>query len=351
MYRTRKWEELSRDVEIWPICIPTYNRPNPKAVKNALPGLPIVLFVRKEQKELYTLLKSQYPGCKIVTLSNVHDLGETRAKIVKWASYHGHKNIFMLDDDITSVDYLYPGKTSGGSICMRGSRINNGEKSRLNPSGFRVWQYIVENRLDKNTAITTPIYRPDSWHLKNKNAKFRYNAGACMQCVHLNIDLLSRCNLNYGSNKEYGVEDLSLQFWAMEKGLKTCVITDLVYNCPPINSEPGGCEGANGIDDPEKRYSYYVKQFFKNVCKGNHPGVGIKTSRSGFKSIKFNWKYWSGKIERRTDMEELKNAIEAIKGHWATRLELSDGTIVYKVPSNNPNKYTIRIDIKVVEEC
>lgn len=50
-------------------------------------------------------------------------------------------------------------------------------------------------------------------------------------------------------------------------------------------------------------------------------------------------------------MTELENAIAAIKGHWVTRLELSDGTTVYKVPSNNPGKYTIRIDIKVVEKC
>lgn len=28
------------------------------------------------------------------------------------------------------------------------------------------------------------------------------------------------------------------------------------------------------------------------ACHGDHPGVGIKTSRSGFKSIKLNWRYW-----------------------------------------------------------
>lgn len=50
-------------------------------------------------------------------------------------------------------------------------------------------------------------------------------------------------------------------------------------------------------------------------------------------------------------MTELENAIATIKGNLATRLKLSDGTIVYKVPSNNPRKYIIRIDVKVVEKC
>ena len=292
MYRTQIWAKESKGDQIWPICIPSYNRPSPKILKKAPPGLPLILFVRKEQKELYKRLKEEYSGLRVVSITNVHDLGETRAKIVKWAKYFRHKNIFMLDDDILSMDYLYPGETSGGNTCMRSSRINHGKRSALNPRGFKVWQYIIEHELSPETAITAPLYRPDSWHMKNADAEYRYNSGQCMQCVHLNIELLDKYGLNYGSNSKYGVEDLSLQFWAMEAGLKTCAITDLVYDCPPINSEPGGCENANGIHDAAKRYNYYCDKFYENVCHGDHPGVGIKTSRSGFKSIKLNWRYW-----------------------------------------------------------
>lgn len=48
----------------------------------------------------------------------------------------------------------------------------------------------------------------------------------------------------------------------------------------------------------------------------------------------------------------IDQAIKAVRKGWAKKILLEDGTIVYKVPSNNPAKYTIRVDVKVVEkEC
>lgn len=297
MYRTQKWAREARGTELWPICIPSYNRPNPKIIRKALPGLPLVFFVRKEQKELYKPLEKEYPGCKIVTISGVSNIGQTRRKIVKWAQHYGYDNIFMLDDDILSVDYLYPGETSGGHTCMRSNRLNRGKVSSVTPSGFRVWQYIVENILASDVAITSPIYRPDSWNMKNCNAQYRYNTGQCIQCIHLNVGLLKQAGLNYKSSEIVGNEDLALQFHVLESGLKTCMITDVVYDCPKINTGKGGCEGASGIQDPKERYQYYIDLFMKNVCKGDHPGVGLKVSRTGVNSIKLNWNYWRDKIE------------------------------------------------------
>lgn len=43
-------------------------------------------------------------------------------------------------------------------------------------------------------------------------------------------------------------------------------------------------------------------------------------------------------------------AINNIMEGKAKRVDLGHGTIVYAVPSNNPKKFTIRIDMKVEEE-
>lgn len=49
------------------------------------------------------------------------------------------------------------------------------------------------------------------------------------------------------------------------------------------------------------------------------------------------------------DLEEIKKAYTLIRKGNCTRIDLGRGMVVYKVPSNNPNKYTIHVDIKIEE--
>lgn len=51
-----------------------------------------------------------------------------------------------------------------------------------------------------------------------------------------------------------------------------------------------------------------------------------------------------------SDLEAIKRAHTLIKRGQCTRIDLGCGMVMYKVPSNNPNKYTIRLNIKVNEE-
>lgn len=296
MYRSQKLynQVKNADFKIYPICVPSYNRPDPAILKSldTYPELPIILFIRNtaEQKKLYKHWRGK---CKIVLLDNVNDLGETRAAIVNWCIEHKISNIFMLDDDINELDYLYPHRTKNGNICMRAARQNTGRVYRgINPFVFRMWQKMIES-CDKRLTISVPAYRPDSWHMKNADADVMYNHGACSQCIHLNIKNLYKTGINYSCNAEYGVEDYVLQFRVMTAGLLTCTFTDLMYGCPAINSHPGGCENANGYTDPNERYEVYIQKFIKNVCGENHPGITIKTAKSGVRSIKFKWDYWN----------------------------------------------------------
>jgi hypothetical protein len=52
-----------------------------------------------------------------------------------------------------------------------------------------------------------------------------------------------------------------------------------------------------------------------------------------------------------SDLKSIRNAINLIdNGGNVARVDLGNNITVYKVPSNNPNKYTIRMDIKVNKE-
>lgn len=296
MYRSQKLykEVKNEDFEIFPICVPSYNRPDPAILKSleTYPELPIVLFIRntKEQKALYKKWRNK---CKIVLLDDVENIGQTRAAIVNWCVENKISNIFMMDDDIDELDFLYPHETKNGTVCMRAARQNMGRAYKgVNPFTLRMWIRMLESSRTDLT-ISSPAYRPDSWHMKNKDADIEYNSGACIQCIHLNIKNLHKNRLNYRDTEECGNEDYALQFDVMSSGLTTCVFHDLMYGCPAVGSRPGGCENASGISDVKKRYEKYVRLFLKNVSGENHPGIKVKNTRSSaISSIKFDWKYW-----------------------------------------------------------
>lgn len=295
MYRSQELynKVKNSDSKIYPICVPSYNRPDPVILEslNVYPELPIVLFIRntKEQKAMYRKWRGK---CKIVLLDDVHDLGETRAAIVNWCIENRISNIFMMDDDIDELDFLYPHETRNGVVCMRAARQNmNRPYKGINPFTLRMWMSMIAS-YDKRLTLSAPLYRPDSWHMKNKDSAETYNDGVCSQCIHINVKNLHKAHINYSSNAECGVEDYVLQYRVMTAGLLTCNFRDLMYGCPAINSHPGGCENANGYSDPTERYKMYAKKFIQNVCGENHPGIVIKVARSGVPSVKFNWKYW-----------------------------------------------------------
>ena len=280
-------KEHIRDQDVPPVLVPSYNRPDAKLLQRLLvePELPIILCIRREQEEMYSRWKGK---CHFLLLENVHDIAETRAEIIRLVS-PWLKTAFMFDDDICELDYLIPSLTCNGKEAMRVSKCDGNQRPR-HIDVLKMWLCLVE-QCDKRLTISSPLYRPDSWHLKNKNADTVYNNGACIQCVYLNIENLLKHNITYKPHAVVGNEDYALQFDTMSSGLLTTVFTDLEYGCPAVNSHPGGCENANGYSDANERYRWYVscaKSYY-----GNHPGIKYTTTRrTGMESVKFNWKYW-----------------------------------------------------------
>ena len=300
LYRTQKlYKEIkNEDFPIYPICIPTYNRPDARILTalDTYPELPFILFIRntKDQKALYKKWKSR---CKIVLLDDVDNIGATRAAIINWCIENKVSRIFMLDDDVDELDFLYPHETRNGTLCMRAARQNMGRAYKgVNPFTLRMWMKVIESSR-KDLTLATPAYRPDSWHMKNKDADLKYNDGACIQCVYINVKNLYRAKINYRDTEDCGNEDYALQFDIMSKGLTTCVFHDFMYGCPAVGSIEGGNEDACKIKDIKERYEHFIELFVKNVSKGEHEGIRIARSKSNIPSIKFNWKYWKTKIQ------------------------------------------------------
>lgn len=50
------------------------------------------------------------------------------------------------------------------------------------------------------------------------------------------------------------------------------------------------------------------------------------------------------------DLEAIKEAYGLIKKGMCSRISIGSNKTMYKVPSNNPNKFIIRMDIKVNKE-
>ena len=48
-------------------------------------------------------------------------------------------------------------------------------------------------------------------------------------------------------------------------------------------------------------------------------------------------------------LTSLVNAVDLLRNSDVKRVDLGHDTIVYKVPTNNPKKYTIRVDMKFDE--
>ena len=299
MYRTEKLAtKLKKNpLQLDPICIASYSRPDAVLLgalkqNNIFKGS--LLFVRKEEYEIYEKWSDFF---KIIKLKGVDNIGDTRRVVVNYCVAHGIDNMYLLDDDITEVQYLVPMENSKGVEYMKTYSTAHGLKKSIDPIAFMIWQYLINNKCDKQVVISAPVYRPFSWSSSHKNKSFVYNAADCIQCVRLNIKLLHDNNINYRSTKLIGPSDYALQFDCMSNGLKTIQFKDLEYDAQAMGSGSGGCSASeynilfNG--DMDKVMQDRYERFMTNVCGYDHPGIRTKiTAKTKRISPAFNWKYW-----------------------------------------------------------
>lgn len=291
MYRTLKWFNELKDTPLeFPICVPTYSRPISGMTKvlEKCPELPVVFFIRREQKDMYKHLCSK---ARIVLLDNMENIGQTRYAIVEWAQNHGYDNIFMFDDRVNAVNFLAPHTTRSGRLTLAKPK-----ECKSMADGLRIWEHLVKQY---DLAVSGASHSGFSWSPSYIDAAPFRNRKECQIAIHLNVKKLKLANVQYRDCKECGSEDAALSFDAMTAGLRYLVFTDLEYNnIPSSNKNGGGIQETEGNNDRIERFDNFNRLFMKNVCGEGHPGISTRKAEGGVHYIKFNWSYWKGIEER-----------------------------------------------------
>lgn len=306
MYRSEfLWnniDSLISDDEIWPVCVPSYNKPNAQLIKNIDSSIPMYIFVRPEQFSDYKKYKSKSKG--IVKIKDVQEIGITRHRIVEWAQYKGFDNIFMIDDDVTALHFLVPwyGNEDGtGKPAMKRYRTLKHMPEELDKRVLKMWMWYAM-RCDDRLTISGPGNLSDWWNINNENSKALYNSSSTLVAVHLNIKNLTKFGLNYKDTRQYGTEDYTLQYDVMRSGLFTSIFKDIAYRVPNVGA--GRMEQQKVID----KYNENIRLFMENAMSPeDNDRVTTKVSKSGIPSIKFNWSKWRAEeymMYNNTDISE-----------------------------------------------
>lgn len=262
------------------IAIPSYNRPKALALSRVMKvGLPVYVFVRREQMDLYRQWEDLYT---LVPVDGVHEVGETRRFIVQYLYEQRYRWVFMLDDDISHVEMLAPSPKGG----WNSKRIIDGAKEppRMEKRAFKLW-FDLAKKYD--LALSSPNHR--AYDRSYHGTSIRVNKSAVIQCVLLQTNKVLKVG-NYHNINETGNEDYYIQYQLMSHGYKTGKIGLIEYSCPSIGNVADGSG-----DSIVKKYKRYIKAFKENVCD-DESLVSTKVTKTGIPSLKFVWKNWGGKV-------------------------------------------------------
>ena len=263
-----------------PVFVPSYHRPKATFLGRSLDyGFPMYVFVRKEDVLNYEYLMVR-PNTTLVTLPRkVSNIGETRRAMIKYAVKHGIPKVFMIDDDVSRLDFSVwdPDKET-----VRASGTVNHKREDFTRV-LKYWEKEWETY--DHCAMLGLSYRPFSWSMKRYQINMAQRA-QLQQCVGVNVELIHEAGLNYQSNSIVGNEDLFLQLECYQEGLECLKINSLQYDCTAMGAGTGGC------NDSEKG-SIQAKQerrveAFLEACNRSEL-IKVAQTRSGVKSIKFVW--------------------------------------------------------------
>ena len=259
-----------------PVFVPSYGRPQAKFLLRAVTQqFPLYVFVRKEEREAYSWIKDR-SDTKLVLLSNVSNIGETRRAMFNYAVHKGFDKIIMIDNDVTRLDLSMVDPVTGKV------------KASGNVTGrIESWKKVIKRweQLWTDEAMFGAAYRPFAWSMK-ENEILKTKRGQLQQAVGINVKRIHDAGLNYQSNTIVGNEDLYLQLECYIKGLD-CVRTNAIqYDCSAMGTGEGGCNASEAGSIQAKQERRVAA--FLSTC--DRPElVKVAQTRSGVKSIKFVW--------------------------------------------------------------
>lgn len=262
------------------ICIPSYNRPEGIAIERCS-HLPLdkYIFIRKEQKELYSEWKSKGYGLVCIP-EDIEEIGKTRKYIISWCLRHHRHWAFMFDDDVSKVECL--DQKSDGT--WNSKRIIAGSKTppRFEIEALKLWYNLAKTY---GIALSSPNHR--AYDRFNHGHNIRINKSTPIQCVLIHTPTIKYVG-NYRHSRIVGNEDLYIIYQLMTHNQKIGKIGLIEYDCAAMGNIEDGTK-----DSFQEKYERFVRCFKENVC--NDPElIGVKTTSTGVPSIQFKWKNWGG---------------------------------------------------------
>lgn len=260
------------------LCIPSYSRPDSITLERCK-DLPLqkFVFIRREQESLYSKWKPWY---KLILQDHGTDIGLVRRNIATWCYRKGYKWAFMFDDDICKVEQLGFRKDKNR---WDSQRIIDGslQGPRFETKALQYWFCLAK---EWDLSISSPSYRTN---IGGKGPTIHINKHPCIQCVLIKIPDIIAVG-NYKSIHKTGNEDYYIQYRLMDAGCLTGIVNVIEYDCPSVGNCPDGTE-----DTMEQKYRRYIQAFQQNVCSDPNK-MTTKTTKTGFPSLQFVWKYWNG---------------------------------------------------------
>lgn len=293
MYRTEKiYSHLGEDLK-YPICVPSYGRPDNGFIKWVqsknfdIPKDNLFMFVRKteEQANMYKPLKKYV---NIVYIDpDTKDAGDTRRQIVEWGYKKGHDLIFMPDDRVNGIWWL-------NTVERNGRTFLDVDKRSTPKTAFQIW---AKEHLKKGMVATSISSKGFHWMENRVNKPIEpLNGGSGLfSCVALSPKPIIENDANYRPIEETGVEDVYITYALLTHRLPICNLSDICFSlCPYV--DVGGNTGTFPNMDRNDRHLKVKKMFWEKTLGlewgEKHPGFTVVQTKNEPDIIRVNYKYW-----------------------------------------------------------
>lgn len=245
----------------WRICIPTHGRQEPKSLRllNTDPSLELYYFIREEESDLYWRLRSKERVHVISLGTGLHELGETRERIMQWCRDKSIDYCIMLDDGVISLNRDYTVATTSITLDEFIATFEQHDMSDFVVGCSFVKKFALN---DDDRLIKLDVPKPRD-----------YLMNVPTQAVMLDVKKCAKYDLHYKSLDEVGFEDCAFFVDALKKGLifasnANICFSAIIPNCKKI----GGSHSAN--ENLERKYDIQMQRCMKYI--GNIYGVQMQ---------------------------------------------------------------------------
>lgn len=249
------------------ICIPTYKRKQPLCLKMLKEdsNVELNLFVRQEllDEKFYDELEKR-DRVNVISLGyGLHELGETRERIMQWCRDNEVKYCVMLDDGVYNIQSSIFSDIDSAYHITRTIELmcNRMDWEKENVIGASFMKYEAMNCYEHKTTLDKNIVEE------------YYLANVPTQAVLLDIKKCEKYDLHYKSLDKVGFEDCAFFVDALKKGCLYASAPQWLFAAIVPNAvKPGGSH--EKTTNLEYKYDFQMKR-----CKeylGNIYGVTLE---------------------------------------------------------------------------